>query len=137
MTSNIDKVNLKFGTRRALYNIAAQKWFLPDFNCGGLTKKYIKNMLVKNSDFFRVKRSDVVPVFLTIRLKTIPELLKIVEEILDSRGLPPTGFDGEHLPNLSWIETILFYLNPDNVYFHPMGLEEKLNNEDDIELDPE
>lgn len=133
---NIQKINIKVGSRSSLYNFLARKYFLPELNCGAVSKKYIIEILKKNCKYFRVKRTEISPVYLPLRLKTVAELLEVVEKILKDKNLPPTGLPPDSSVNLSWIESVLFYLDPKNVYFHPETAQDT-EEQSDFEIDSE
>lgn len=136
MKNSKQKVNLHCGTRLSCFNVARQKWFLPDFNCSCMSKLYLETLIFKKCPFFRVNVKDVHPVYVPLRRKSASELLELIEDILKERNLQPTGFSIDSPPNISWLESVLAYLDANNDYFHPERLVEE-EKEEEMELDPE
>ncbi len=111
---NVSELNHKIGTRRHLYDILSQHYFLPSHTSHACTLKYlmqyteepipIYSCILKGTGVFKPR----------FRNHTAEELLEELEELLKRKGLPSTGMSSLELPDVNWLSTILHKEDPND-----------------------
>lgn len=113
-TYNASELNYRIGTRKNLYDILSQHYFLPAYNSHACTVSYLKKYIEEPIQIYTCEIKST-PVFKPrFREKNVMEMFEVFEEFLKSKQKLPTGMTHLELPDLDWLATVIHKEDPDD-----------------------
>jgi hypothetical protein len=111
-TMKLRELNSLLGSKEDFYNrLSVRGFFLPNRDKKCITSEYLLGVLT--GKFFSLKRDQVKIPFPTKKASK----LDILRHITDAIKPKELGLKITHLPNRSWMETVLFTVKPDHSLF--------------------
>ena len=107
------EMKLYIHNRKDLYDLLSQTYFLPDYSSKAINKTYLLQILKGDTNIFKIPRTKVhIPSLIRPRKFRAIDLLNKLEAFLNTLNLPRTGLDIKTLPNVLWIYSIFYTLDP-------------------------
>ena len=97
-----------------LYDILSKAYYLPNLNCRCITKEYLLEYIKKEIVIFTLKKEKVVHHHFRKSQRTCYELLEILEKLIKSKDLPPTGIQPDQPPNKEWLLNAILHVDPND-----------------------
>lgn len=116
MKSSYQELAIKIKNKAQLYDVLAKIYYLPDQTCRAITKDYLLNYVQKDPQILMVPRKTLIHHHFRFQKYSAPELLELLDKLLKSKGLKPSGLNMTTIPNVEWLMNTIMHVDPSDPY---------------------
>ena len=110
----VHNLNQLIKSKKDIYNMLSKQYCLPKFHSKAINRIYLDQYSYDPIPIFTIPRDKVKISFVLFRRKTSEELWEELEKFLKNKSQKPTGMTLTTLPDLQWLQDVIFTIDPTN-----------------------
>jgi hypothetical protein len=112
----ITSLNEILKSKKEIYDILSEKYFLPNYQSKAINKDYLKKYMIQGTAILKIERSTMKNVYIAKMRQglSINEILEKFDAFLHQKSLPPTGFTPGCNPDTEWLLKIIKLADPED-----------------------
>ena len=125
----ISNLNQLIKSKKDIYNMLSKQYYLPKFHSKAITRSYLHQYSYHPISIF-MPREKIKIAFVVFRRKNSVGLWQQLEKFLKAKDQHPTGMSLETLPDLQWLQDVIFSIDPNNecwLFQPPASLENTIH----------